>query len=193
MKLPHLIPLLLVALAPACQLPVLKQIENTEAMEASWAAHRYSNVFSQEFPGEIAVFPVLDETSSKLISLDPIREALRVGLLNRGFTPLADHFVDQRAQTQTASTFQLEEASAAEGRIHSWNSTFARDGRLAFDLEITFFDAQGQILANLRWQDQIQLTPAEFSSSSPQLRETLLLARMVDLLFAGLPDPPPLD
>ena len=193
MKLRTLTPLFLLVCVPACQVPVLEHFENAEAQEASWAAHRYANVFATDFPGEIAIFPILDETSSQLIPMASIRVALRSGLLKRGFTPLADDFVDLKAQAQPASTFQLEHAAAAEGRIHSWDSTHAPEGRLAFDLEISFFDSQGKVLGNFRWQDQIKLTSAEYSASSPELRERLLLGHMMDLVLAGLPDPPPLD
>ncbi len=188
----YILPLSLLLLFAACTVNENGQLDLTRSPNLPVnETDYYANLYSQNFPAELAVLPPIDESLSSLAPKGEIREAIRTFLLDRNYSVLSNDYLDRNYKAVEASTFSMDKTGAVELLIHFWDERKARAGGvLTYDIEATFYGEKGVVLANLRSARQTKLSPGELSANPPQVRYLKLLRHVASSLLNEVPSPP---
>ncbi|HJM39580.1 MAG TPA: hypothetical protein QGG59_05645 [Planctomycetota bacterium] len=168
---------------------VISQTANSPVDESN----SYTNFYSQAFPPELAVLPVIDKTLASLAPKGDIRETVRGYLLDRNYSVLSNEYLNRNYKAVSASSFSMPQTGAVELVVHFWDERKSRaGGTLAYDVEATIYGEKGAVLANLRSARQTQLSSGELSANGPQVRYFKLLRHVATSLLSEVPTPPTL-
>ena len=143
---------------------------------------------SQVAPSEIAILAVEDRTSGDWVPADALRSALVSAALDRGFTPLSRHFVDQAGIDPDVPA--LGQAGVLRLRILSWVDGAEQASSVHLRYHLTLH-SEGKVIADILESAQVA-ADATLLSLNQAARLERMLGKLAAQMMADLPPPPSL-
>lgn len=146
-------------------------------------------------PASLGVCKVANESGDATPPTAEVRELLHENLLERGFSPLSDDYVDRITEggRLAADEVHVDGSGMLSVRIYRWDEERAEShGMLYAEMFMTLFSSDGLLLGSVYQKRSEDLNPKEFAALTPKQRRNKLVERVVSRLFTEFPQPPPL-
>ncbi|KAA3607082.1 MAG: hypothetical protein DWQ01_15365 [Planctomycetota bacterium] len=179
--------LLLAWLVPGCQTQTASQRVVVRTLERQFAA--------DFLPANLGVLAVQNESGEEGVPLKDCRRLFQNALMNQGFSPLSEEFVDQQSGGGSLAPEQvrLDGAAVAALSVRRWQGDRAEThGILGMALYLVVYGEDGSRVGTLYLDRRQNLTPGQYSALTPRQRAQKILEDAMNDLVASMPGPPPL-
>ncbi len=143
---------------------------------------------------EIAVLDVVNSTHGALVPTTDLRRLFRTHLLDGGFTPLSEQYVDSYANRQQVdAAIRIPGASVMSLQILAWkDSNMVNRGQLDAQVDFVLYSPDGVVQYRSAGLVELELAATQLTALNPDGRVEALHELLVTTILSSFPQPEPL-